>query len=189
MRRIYDNLSQRLQEALRNIKFIAVDFDGTLTDNSVIHNPDGTESIVRSRMDSFGIDLLSDAGLYDKKNYKSTSHEVDLMIMSREANPVVASVSQKIKMKCLQGQYEKFEAFKQEVKSRGLDYPQVLFMGNDLNDIECIQLAGIGVAVADAMEQVKNAADYITKHAGGKGAFREICELMLYARGLHPYQE
>ena len=54
-------------------------------------------------------------------------------------------------------------------------------MGNDLNDIECIKKAGIGVAVADSCPQVLKAADYITKHKGGKGAFREICELILEA--------
>lgn len=165
------------------IKLICLDFDGVLTDNTVIHREDGKESVIRSKADSQGIDLLYDAGLYDKPNYESNSYEVDIIIMSRETNPVVNSVAKKIKIKCTQSLYKKFEAFQEEVKKRGLDYSQVLFMGNDLNDIECIKGAGIGVAVADSHPKVLEAADYITKHKGGRGAFREICELVLETKG------
>lgn len=173
------NLTEELKSKFSQIKLICLDFDGVLTDNAVIHSRDGTESVIRSRADSQGVDLLFDAGLYDKSNYKSNSHKIDIIIMSREINPVVNSVAKKIKIKCTQSAYKKFEAFQEEVKKRGLDYSQVLFIGNDLNDIECIKKAGIGVAVADSYPQVLEAADYITEHQGGKGAFREICELVL----------
>jgi len=163
------------------IKLICLDFDGVLTDNTVIHGQDGKESIIRSRADSMAIDFLSDAGLYDKKNYESNSHKIDIIIISRETNPIVSSVGKKIKIKCSQSQYKKLEAFQEEVEKRKLNYSQVLFMGNDLNDIECIKKAGIGVAVADSHPKVLKTADYITKHKGGKGAFREICELILKA--------
>jgi len=161
------------------IKLICLDFDGVLTDNTVIHSEDGKESIIRSKADSQGIDLLYDAGLYDKSNYESISHKIDIIIISRETNAIVSSVAKKIKIKCTQSQYKKFEAFQKEVEKRKLDYSQVLFMGNDLNDIECMKKAGIGVAVADSHPKVLKTADYITKYKGGKGAFREICELIL----------
>lgn len=176
------NQTENLKSKFSQIKLICLDFDGVLTDNTVIHSADGTESVIRSRADSQGIDLLFDAGFYDKPNYESSSHKVDVIIMSRETNPVVDSVAKKIKIKCTQSQYKKFEAFQEEVKKRGLDYSQVLFMGNDLNDIECIKKAGIGVAVADSYPKVLEAADYITEHQGGRGAFREICELVLEAK-------
>jgi len=179
MKNISNPLTPTLKKRFSNCKLLALDFDGVLTDNTIIHKEDGKESVVRSRADSQGVDLLYDAGLYDKKNYKSNSHEVDIIIMSRETNSVVNSVGKKIKIKCTQSQYKKFEAFQKEVKKRKLDYSQVLFIGNDLNDIECIKKAGIGVAVADSYPQVLEAADYITKHKGGRGAFREICELLL----------
>ncbi len=177
------NQTKNLESKFAKIKLICLDFDGVLTDNTVIHAADGTESVIRSRTDSQGIDLLFDAGLYNKPTYESASHEVDIVIMSRETNLVVNSVAKKIKIKCTQSQYKKFEAFQEEVEKRGLDYSQVLFVGNDLNDIECIKKAGIGIAVADSYPQVLEAADYITEHQGGKGAFREICELVLKARG------
>jgi len=176
------NQTKNLKSKFSKIKLICLDFDGVLTDNTVIHATNGTESIIRSRADSMSIDLLSDAGLYDKPNYENASHEIDIIIISRETNPIVNSVAKKIKIKCTQSQYKKFEAFQKEVEKRRLDYSQVLFMGNDLNDIECIKKAGIGVAVADSYPQVLEVADYITEHQGGKGAFREICELVLETR-------
>ena len=177
-----ENLEKKIKSEFSQIKLICLDFDGTLTDNSVIHSADGTESVVRSRADSQGIDLLYDAGLYEKPNYKSANHEVDIVIMSRETDSVVKSVAEKIKIKCTSSLYEKFEAFQEEVEKRGLSYSQALFMGNDLNDIQCIKEAGIGVAVADSHPQVLKAADYVTEHQGGKGAFREICQLIIEAK-------
>jgi len=175
---------RNLKSRLSRIKLICLDFDGVLTDNTVIHAEDGKESVVRSRADSLGIDILSDAGLYDKSNYETASHNVDIIIMSRETNPVVSSVAKKIKIKCTQSEYKKFEAFQEEVRKRELDYSEVLFMGNDLNDIECIKKAGIGVAVADSYPEVLKAADYITEHKEGRGALREICELILKSKKL-----
>ncbi|PCI27542.1 hypothetical protein COB55_05530 [Candidatus Wolfebacteria bacterium] len=148
----------------------------------VIHSEDGTESIIRSRSDSQGIDLLYDAGLYDKPNYETTSHEIDIVIMSRETNKVVKSVANKIKMKCTHSLYNKTEAFKEEVEKRNLKMEEVIFMGNDLNDVECMKQSGIGIAVSDSYPQVLEIADYITEHGGGKGAFRGIVELIIESR-------
>lgn len=173
---------KELDKKFKDCRLILLDFDGVLTDNTVIHDARGTEAVRRSRADSQGIDLLADAGLYDKDNYQTNAGEIDIVILSRETNPVVRSVAEKIKIKCTQSQYEKLRAFEEEVKKRNLDYSQVLFMGNDLNDLECINKAGTGVAVADAHPKILEAADYVTAARGGRGAFREICELILAAK-------
>jgi len=183
---IYSRLDKSLKEKFKKIKLIATDFDGVLTNNQVIHNQNGIESVIRSRADSQGIDLLYDAGLYDKIDYRSINHKVDIIIMSRESNPIVKSVAEKIKVKCLDSKYNKIEALEKEVQKRSLDYSEVLFIGNDINDIECMKKAGIGVAVADSFPQVLNIAGYITRKKGGEGAFREVCELILYAKEVHP---
>ncbi|MBU0581102.1 MAG: HAD hydrolase family protein [Candidatus Margulisbacteria bacterium] len=187
MRSIYESLSGNLKFSFSRIKLIVMDFDGTFTDNTIVHHADGTEAVVRSKYDSMGIDLLKEAGVYDKSNYENNGHKLDILIMSKEANPVVISVAQKVKIKCLPKLDTKIHTFKEEIKRRGLDSSQVLYMGNDINDIACIQEAGLGVAVNDAAEQVKAVADYVTTHKGGKGAFREVCELILYAQNKHPY--
>ena len=181
MKSIYKIPNYQTKEAFKKIRLIALDFDGVLTDDRVISFQDGTEAIIRSRADSLGIDLLNDAGLYDKKNYKKNSKEIDIVILSRETNPVVASVAKKIKIKCTQSLYKKLGALKEEIEKRGLAKSEVIFIGNDLNDLECIKYAGIGIAVNDAIKAIKDIADYITNAPGGKGAFREVCELILSA--------
>ena len=61
----------------------------------------------------------------------------------------------------------------------GVAPAQAAFMGNDLNDVECIRMAGVGIAVADAVEEARMAADYVTGRRGGRGAIREIADLIL----------
>jgi len=187
MKILYDNLNQSLIDKLRNISLIVLDFDGVLTDNKVIQDKNGKESVRRSREDSLAIDLLYEAGLYDKKNYKKLDHEVDIIILSRESNVIVKSVSEKIKVKCRTSIVKKKDVLLEEVKVRNLDLKNVLFIGNDLNDLECIKIVGVGVAVADSCQQVIRIADYVTSKNGGNGAFREVCELILYARNVHPF--
>ncbi len=180
-------MKKNLKQKFAKVKLIATDFDGVLTNNRVFHLESGIEGVIRTQSDSLGVDLLYDAGFYDKKNYFELTHEIDLLILSRATGPVVKSVAEKIKIKCNQSLYKKIKAFEEEVKLRGLDYSEVLYIGNDLNDVECLKKAGIGVGVADSHPYVLKIADYITKAKGGKGAFREVCEKILEARGIKYY--
>jgi 3-deoxy-D-manno-octulosonate 8-phosphate phosphatase (KDO 8-P phosphatase) len=194
MRNLYNQLSDPLKERLKTIRLVATDFDGVWTNNLVYQDSEGKESICRSRSDSLAIDLLKDAGLYDKANYTSiqgsTPDSLDLVIMSRETNPIVSAVAKKISVKCQGSIYDKLRAFEEEVSSRGLDYSQVMFIGNDLNDVPCLkkvqQGKGIAVAVADSYPQALEVSDYITRRKGGDGAVREVIELLLYSRDKHP---
>lgn len=161
------------------IKLIVTDFDGVWTDNKVFHFSDGKEAVLRSKSDSLGIDILEKVGLYNKRNYKNTNHKVDIIILSKETNNIVKSVAEKIKVKYVDSIDKKEFVFKSEVKKRGLSLSEVIFIGNDVNDIECIKLAGIGVAVNDAVHEVKNVADYITKKSGGDGAIREVIDMLV----------
>jgi N-acylneuraminate cytidylyltransferase len=187
MRILFNRLDSNLQKKLQHVSLIALDFDGVLTNNKVVHSQNHNESVVRSRADSLAIDLLDRAGLYSKDNYKRLDHLLDIVILSSETNPIVESVSEKIRIKCQRAVYKKLEVLKEEVKSRKIDFKNVLFIGNDINDIECIEAAEIGVAVADSFPQVTKVADYITSRRGGEGAFREVCELIMYAKKVHPF--
>ena len=73
----------------------------------------------------------------------------------------------------------KKELFLKEIKKRNLKTDDVCFIGNDINDIECIKMAGIGVAVADSHPSVLEIADFITKKEGGNGAVREVIDLII----------
>jgi len=180
--KIYLKLPKIIKNKLKNIKFIITDFDGVWTDNLVLHSQDGKETIVRSKLDSLGIDMLNDSKLYNKTNYLSLNHPVDILIISRESNLVLKKTSKKIKVKYLKNQYTKVESLKIEVKKRGLELNQVLYIGNDINDLECMKEVGLSVAVADSHINTLKIADYITKNFGGRGAIREIIELLILSK-------
>ena len=74
-------VSTEIKKKLKKIKLIVLDFDGVLTDNTVIQNSKGDEFVRRSREDSLGIDLLDQAGLYDKTNYERKDHKIDIMML------------------------------------------------------------------------------------------------------------
>jgi len=154
---------------LGKVKLVALDFDGVLTDNRVLVSSDGTEQVLCSREDSLGIALL-------KKN------EIEVIVISKEQNQVVEQRCQKLGIACKSGINNKYACLKEEAQARNLLPSQVCFVGNDVTDEECIREAGVGVAVADAMPSTKRVADYITLKKGGKGAVREVADIILQKR-------
>jgi YrbI family 3-deoxy-D-manno-octulosonate 8-phosphate phosphatase len=175
MKQLYNKLPTILKKKLQNIKLLILDFDGTLTDNRVITDQTGKESVICNRSDGLGLEILR----------KQTN--VKVIILSKETNSVIAARAKKLKIPCTHGIGNKIKNFNLEVKKHKVKPSEICFVGNDLNDIECIQAAGIGVAVSDAFPQVLKAADYITNCPGGDGAVREICEFIMYAKNKHPY--
>jgi len=167
-----NKISAELLKRFSKIKLLLLDFDGVLTDNKVYTSQDGTESVRCDRSDGLGLEMLR----------KKT--DVEIVIVSKEKNPVVSARAKKLNIPVTQGIDEKIKEYENEVKKRGLKDEQVCFVGNDLNDIECINKAGIGVAVADAYEPAKKVADYITLKNGGKGAVREICDLIIESKNM-----
>jgi YrbI family 3-deoxy-D-manno-octulosonate 8-phosphate phosphatase len=151
----------------KKIRLVVSDFDGVMTDNKVLVDENGKEYVFCNRGDGLGIELL-------KKNSC-----LDIIVISKEKNPVVQARCKKLKIECRQGVDDKAVALLEETKKRGLDIKQVCFIGNDLNDIECIKAAGIGVGVADSHASVLKVANFITKNKGGNGAIREIIDLIL----------
>jgi len=149
-----------------DIKLLALDFDGVLTNNSVIVDENGKESVVCNRSDSLGFDLLKKKG-------------IDIIVISKETNKIVKARCDKLKVFCLQGIEDKITILKKEIEKRGFKTEDVCFIGNDINDIECIKYVGLGVAVNDAYHEAKKAADIVTKKNGGEGAVREIIDKIL----------
>lgn len=158
-----------INEKLKKIKLLVLDFDGVMTDNRVLVSEDGKEAVFCNRSDGFGIEMLKNKG-------------IEVVVISKEKNKVVHTRCKKLKIECWQGINEKSKLFSKEIKKRNLELENVCFVGNDINDLECIQKAGIGVAVADSHQSILNAADYITNNKGGYGAVREICDLLLLSK-------
>jgi N-acylneuraminate cytidylyltransferase len=151
------------------VDLVVFDFDGVMTDNRVWVNQDGLEMVVANRGDGAGIRMLREAG-------------ITAMVLSTEVNPVVTARCNKLKMPVLQGIDEKGAVLKQYLEDNKIDSKHVIYVGNDVNDLPCFPVAGFAVAVADAVAEVKAAADLVLSRKGGHGAVREICEMILRER-------
>lgn len=160
---------QRLAKLPPDVVLLALDFDGVLTDNRVWVNQDGVESVACHRGDGWGLRLLR-------------QHGVEVVVLSTESNPVVSARCRKMDIPCQQGLgHNKGDAFRALLAERQLDPAQVIFVGNDLNDLECLRLAGCAVVVADAHPAVLAEADLVLTEKGGHGAVRELCDLLIAA--------
>jgi len=148
------------------VRLLVMDFDGVLTDNRVWVDQDGREWVAANRSDSLGLSHLRQAG-------------VDAVVISMETNPVVAARCRKMNVPFIQGENDKATALKNLLKERGVNASEVIFMGNDVNDLPCFPLVGWAVAVADAMPEVAKQADFILSRKGGHAAVRELCDLIL----------
>ena len=148
-----------------DIKLVALDFDGVLTNNKVIVDQDGKESVQCDRSDSLGIEIISRAG-------------VEVIVISKERNDVVLKRCEKIGIECHHGIDEKLDLLDKLVKKRGIRMSQVCFMGNDRNDVECMSEVGYSFAPNDAWQEAIDCADFVTNRAGGNGAVREMCEII-----------
>lgn len=158
--KISDNLFLRIKAT----KLIAFDFDGVFTDNSVIVDQNGVESVRCWRSDGLGLSRLK------KLDLKA-------IILSTEENPVVAVRSQKLQIECTHGSKNKLLDLKDIAKKSRLELNQIAYVGNDINDLECLKAVGFPIVVADAHPEVIDHCLYKTKTPGGYGAVREICDL------------
>jgi len=150
------------------IELIICDFDGVLTDNRVWTDQDGREMVAAFRSDSFRIGELREKG-------------VDVMILSSEVNHAVAARAKKMGVEAVHGigLQDKGRALRQVLEQKNVKAENVVYVGNDLNDLPCFEIAGWSVAVADAYPEVMRAADYVLSRPGGYGALRELCDLIL----------
>lgn len=149
-----------------DIDAVVLDFDGTQTDDRVLIDADGRETVAVHRGDGLGIAALRKAGL-------------PLLILSTEQNPVVAARAHKLRVPVLHGIDRKDLALKQWCDEQSIAPERVLYVGNDVNDLPCFALAGWPVAVASAHDSVRAAARAVTTTPGGFGAIREIAAWLL----------
>jgi len=147
-------------------KLLVLDFDGVLTDDRVWVNERGEETVAAHRGDGYGLSLVKERGL-------------EVIALSREENPVVAARCQKLGILAVQGIEDKASVLTELLSERGLDAKDVIYVGNDVNDLPCFPLVGNAVAVADAHPKVLAAADMRLARAGGHGAVRELCDMLL----------
>jgi len=160
----------KLTPIWRAVRLVVFDFDGVFTDNTVYVSQDGIESVRCWRGDGLGITALKRLG-------------IDTVIVSTETNPVVTARSRKLVMRCVQGCEDKLAAVHELAAELGLTLQQVAFVGNDINDLACLEAVGLPIVVQDAHPAVLKTAAYRTVAPGGRGAVREVCDLLVAARG------
>lgn len=149
------------------VSLVVMDFDGVLTDNLVYVDENGTEKVASSRGDSMGIRLVREA------------LPIDFLVISTEINPVVSARCKKLKIDVFQGIMDKASILREILQERHIPAEEVVFIGNDVNDLGCMDIAAYAVTPADAEAQVIRHADLVLTRNGGKGAVREFCDLLL----------
>ncbi|MCH7983497.1 MAG: HAD hydrolase family protein [Chloroflexi bacterium] len=143
-----------------------MDFDGVFTDNRALVFEDGREAVFVSRADGMGIALL---------------REIDfpMVVISTEKNPVVLARCNKLQIECIQGIDDKLPVLRDWASKHGLAMDQIAYVGNDVNDVECMESVGTSIAVADAHPAAAEVANLVLSAAGGRGAIREVADMIV----------
>jgi 3-deoxy-D-manno-octulosonate 8-phosphate phosphatase (KDO 8-P phosphatase) len=161
---------------LARIRALAFDVDGVLTDGGLWWGPNGEEWKRFSFADIMGVSLARRAGL-------------ELALISGEDSPLVDRFAQKLLIRhVIKGTRDKAAALREFAASANIALPEIAFMGDDINDLPAMQLAGLSAAPSNASPDVLARANFITKHPGGNGAVRELIEALLAAKGLDAHE-
>ncbi|MGA1823352.1 MAG: cytidylyltransferase domain-containing protein [bacterium] len=156
---------QKIHALPDRISMLVLDFDGVFTNNKVIVAENGREAVVCDRGDGWGICQLKRKG-------------VPILVLSTEKNPVVKARCEKLGIEYIQGVDDKLSVLQTVLAERNMQPEDVIYVGNDLNDLDCLRAVGCAVVVRDAHRNVQAVAKIILSTCGGNGAIREICELI-----------
>jgi 3-deoxy-D-manno-octulosonate 8-phosphate phosphatase (KDO 8-P phosphatase) len=158
------------REKLIPITLLMLDVDGVLTDGTIIYSDSGEEIKAFNVRDGHGLKLLMRAGI-----------EVALLT-ARESKVVLHRARDLGIRDVYQKAIDKLAAYRGIIAEKGIEDKNVCFVGDDIIDIPVLRRVGFSAAVADAVPEVQKVVDYVTSQAGGKGAVREVCELLLKAQ-------
>ncbi len=159
-----------LRRAVR-VRLLLLDVDGILTEGKIIVDAEGREIKRFHVQDGLGIKLLQKAGI-----------EVGIL-SSRTSLPVTHRARELGIELVIQGELQKKKLYEKILAERGLSDEEVAYMGDDWVDIPVLKRVGLAITVPEAWPPVKEWVHYVTKHSGGKGAVREVCDLILKAQG------
>jgi 3-deoxy-D-manno-octulosonate 8-phosphate phosphatase (KDO 8-P phosphatase) len=158
-----------LEPLLERVRLAVFDFDGVFTDNRVWIDEQGTERLAFCRSDGLGLRRLEGVG-------------VKPLIVSMERNPIVSARAEKLRVDCRQGVDEKLGVVTGIADGLGLKLDDVAYVGNDINDADCLRTVGLPVVPADAWPEVVPLAKWVLSRPGGKGCVREFCDAVWNAQ-------
>ncbi len=155
----------------RSVRLVVFDVDGVLTDGSLILGEKGDEYKIFHAHDGLGLVMLRNAGL-------------EIAVISARSTPIVEERMSALGIDYVyQGQSDKQSTLRNLMQKLNLDKKETAFVGDDLVDLPAMSLSGLAIAVADAQPLVQEKADWVTGNAGGRGAVREVCEMILQSQG------
>ncbi len=161
----------RVRGRARGVRLLVLDVDGVLTDGRLIYTAGGSETLAFHVQDGLGVKLLLKAG-------------VRVALVTGRQSEMVARRARELGVADLfQGVEDKLPAYHALCEAAGLEGAQVAWMGDDLPDLPALRRAGLALAVPEAPAAVRAAAHYVTRRPGGRGAVREVAELLLRAQG------
>ena len=158
---------KQLQDKIKSIKALVMDVDGVLTDGGMYYSETGDEVKKFNTKDAQGIELLMKKGFL-------------VAIITKEKTQIVERRARKMKVADLfQGVENKLIVLKEYASTNHTALDQIAYIGDDINDLSILREVGLPIAVRDAISDVKEVAQYVTKARGGAGAVREVCDLFL----------
>src|SRR5207302_6657658 len=152
-----------LRPLLQRLRFAVFDFDGVFTDNRVWVNERGEEMLAFSRSDGLGLRRLDEVG-------------VQYLIVSTEPNPIVGARAVKLNADCVQGVDDKLAVVFERTELAGVALEDTAYVGNDVNDVDCLRAVGLPVVPADAWPEARSLARWVLSLPGGAGCVREFCD-------------
>lgn len=147
------------------IAMIVYDCDGVLTDNRVIVDENGKESAIFHRGDGFAVSAIATMGIQQ-------------MILSTEENPIVKARAAKLKIPVIYREKNKKEALCRYCKEQKISLENVMYIGNDLNDLDVMLLCGYKGCPADAEPEIRSLCDWVSSKNGGYGVVRELYRVL-----------
>jgi 3-deoxy-D-manno-octulosonate 8-phosphate phosphatase (KDO 8-P phosphatase) len=160
-----------IQARARNVKLLALDVDGVLTDGKLYFSNSGEEMKSFSTLDGQGIKLLQNSG-------------VTVALITARSSQLVSNRASNLGIQfVLQGSERKLDALTGIMQKLGLNFDQVAYVGDDLPDLACIRKVALGITVPNGHWLMKEMAFCSTTSPGGAGAVREVCDWILQAQG------
>lgn len=154
---------------MKNIKLIIYDFDGVMTDNRVILREDGLESVIVNRSDGLAIEIIKNIGIKQ-------------IIITKEKNKVVDARAKKLGIPLIKGINNKKQVLENYCKKNNIFLKSVVYIGNDINDLEAMRAVGHPLCPSDAYEEVKNISKIILDAQGGAGVIRDLLRFIKQER-------
>jgi 3-deoxy-D-manno-octulosonate 8-phosphate phosphatase (KDO 8-P phosphatase) len=165
------NIDGKMKEKIMKIKLLILDVDGVLTDGRIIYDFDGRELRFFDAQDGSGIRLLFDVGIRT------------ILVTVLPSKAVEKRAEDMLVEKVYQGIMPKTKILKEIMSDNDITEEEMCYVGDDLVDLGMMKSVGFPVAVANAVQEIKDAASYVTEKEGGRGAVRETAELILKTQG------